>query len=141
MCQVNVSMPSVSGWVLQNAVNPTCVADETVSMPSVSGWVLQGHRRAGSLPRVQDRFYALGVGLGFAVKYKAAYSRSRWRFYALGVGLGFAEAEYRVRAVYSGQVSMPSVSGWVLQPRYSSIIWKMKAVFLCPRCLAGFCSG
>jgi hypothetical protein len=39
----------------------------------------------------QDRFYALGIGLGFVTSRQPTYSSATRRhcFYALGIGLGF----------------------------------------------------
>jgi hypothetical protein len=60
----SVSMPSVSGWALQREVPIQGLLGLHVSMPSVSGWALQPRSTVRSRP--ERRFYALGVGLGFA---------------------------------------------------------------------------
>ncbi len=109
-----------------------------VSMPSMSGWVLRGDPRTARGP-LGLRFYALDVGLGVARKTalrkaladpflcprcRAGCCEHRGRrddhrhqgFYALDVGLGVARSTWRTTSV-PREVSMPSMSGWVLRGR------------------------
>jgi hypothetical protein len=67
VAHVYVSMPSVSGWALRlhRLTSPRYV-DGNVSMPSVSGWALRPTGQIRGVPRALQRFYALGIGLGFA---------------------------------------------------------------------------
>ncbi len=111
---------------------------EGVSMPSMSGWVLRGDPRTARGP-LGLRFYALDVGLGVARKTalrkaladpflcprcRAGCCEHRGRrddhrhqgFYALDVGLGVARSTWRTTSV-PREVSMPSMSGWVLRGR------------------------
>jgi len=64
-------------------------------------------------------FYALGVGLGFAISCPPRRTTpTSGGFYALGVGLGFAitiNVKRLSRREVGVKVSMPSVSGWALQ--------------------------
>jgi len=86
-----------------------------------------------------SRFYALGVGLGFATSSACACASSPAGFYALGVGLGFATASFCGLRLLLDRVSMPSVSGWGLRPRRAAYRGSPPDVFLCPRCRAGVC--
>ena|GEM_PF-5455849 len=82
-------MPSVSGWALRLTICICLAIVIVVSMPSVSGWALRHHLLLHSTGLV--RFYALGIGLGFATNSSPDGDREkRSRFYALGIGLGFA---------------------------------------------------
>src|SRR5689334_23308143 len=57
-------MPSVPGLALRHAVAVRRHPDPGVSMPSISGWALQQWIRSGP-GYAGIRFYALGIGLGF----------------------------------------------------------------------------
>ena|SRR5271157_5006602 len=110
-------------------------------MPSVSGWALR-HAARPATPARTARFYALGIGLGFATidslpgqhgpflflcpRYRAGLCDINVRvrrvihkrgFYALGIGLGFATGlRVHLPAAHLPRlVSMPSVSGWALR--------------------------
>ena len=61
-------------------------------------------------------FYALDVGLGFATYAFVSQIWPHHRFYALDVGLGFATALLLQPPPLRHSVSMPSMSGWALQP-------------------------
>src|SRR5690242_17370717 len=86
-------------------------------MPSVSGWGLRHAAHAPRAPRATpERFYALGIGLGFATRREPRSTRVTHGFYALGIGLGFATIHELFRVV--------------------RLRW-----FLCPRYRAGVCDA
>ena len=67
----------------------------------------------------QDRdrscFYYLGIGPGIATTVIDVNVSTDDRFYALGIGLGFAAKGFTAWLVRFEWFSMPSVSGWALR--------------------------
>src|ERR1039457_818423 len=124
-------MPSVSGWRLQRQ-RPVLLPGgvRPVSMPSVSGWRLQPRHPGRRRRAAQGRFYALGIGLAFAV------GPSVLKKY--GTGKGFLCPRYRAGVCSRAEraeeirdrerVSMPSVSGWRLQLERTGIVSGDRAV-------------
>src|ERR1022692_2610006 len=111
-------------------------------MPSVSGEALQLRR----LPRTRPqgpRFYALGVGRGFATGVPDRVGNARRPDVSMPSVSGEAlqlqcSSRHRGR---TAMVSMPSVSGEALQQRSMSTIATCFGLrFLCPRCRARLCN-
>src|SRR6266508_2210537 len=63
------------------------------------------------------------------------------RFYALDVGLGVARLQTFCAMRDSLDVSMPSMSGWVLRGSLVVEVCSTAVPFLCPRCRAGCCEA
>ena len=111
--RANVSMPSVSGWALQLAQGASAEGQiRSFLCPRCRAGLC--NYLAVCVDRITDGFYALGVGLGFA--------------------MGNAMAAYR-----PAQFLCPRCRAGLCNASSARRGMHLGVLFLCPRCRAGLC--